>query len=110
MAVTVLAPRQSSSITRIRLIVSSNTTLPSLTNTDYIVFVSGAITVTLPTAVDNTNNYTFIKTDSGSNTTIATTSSQTIAFYPSVPDITVLLTKQGIAMPVYSDNANWWTA
>ena len=57
-----------SGIVRSVLTISTNTTLPAVINTDYVVFVSGAITVTLPTAVGNTNNYTFIKTDSGTKT------------------------------------------
>jgi hypothetical protein len=57
--------------------VSTPTTAGSAASTDYIYLVSGTTTITLPTAVSNTNRYTV--TNTGSATiTVATTSSQTI--------------------------------
>jgi hypothetical protein len=70
-----LAPA-GSGITRSIVSVSINTTAAATALTDYIYLVSGTTTLTLPTAVGNTNRYT-VKNVSGS-TTIATTGGQTI--------------------------------
>ena len=81
--------------------VSSATNAGSASNTDYIYFVSGTTTITLPTAATNTNFYT-VK-NSGSNTvSIATTSSQTID--GSSSPITV---SPGQSLTLASDTANW---
>ena len=81
--------------------VSVATNAGSASNTDYIYFVSGTTTITLPTAATNTNFYT-VK-NSGSNTvSIATTSSQTID--GSSAPITV---SPGQALTLVSDTANW---
>lgn len=55
-----------SGISRSISVISSNQTLGSTANTDYVYFVSGTTTVTMPTAVSNTNRYTVKNT--GSNT------------------------------------------
>jgi hypothetical protein len=73
-----------------------------------VYFVSGTTTLTLPTAAGNTNRYTIIHTDTN-NLTIATTSAQTIAFYPAIPATTAVVTAQGTVVELYSDGANWWT-
>ena len=41
--------------------------------------------------------------------TIATTSAQTIAFYPAAPATTATVTVQGTVVELFSDGANWWT-
>lgn len=101
-------PGGGSGITRTVSVISSITTGGATASTDYMYFCSGTITFTLPTAVGNTNRYTIVHTDT-STLTIATTSSQTIAFYPSAPAITATITKQGLVTEFFSDGANWWT-
>jgi hypothetical protein len=87
-------------IIRSVIAVSTNTTAAANTLTDYVYLVSGTTTLTLPTAVGNTNIYT-IK-NSGSNTvTVATTSSQTID-----GSLTVVLSVDA-SITVISDTANW---
>lgn len=54
----------------------STTTLGAVLRTDYVVNCTGTNTITLPTAVGNTNRYTI--TVASGTTTINTTSSQTI--------------------------------
>ncbi len=88
--------------------ISSPTTAGSAATTDYVYFVSGTTTLTLPTAVGNTNRYTIIHTDSNTMT-IATTSSQTIAFYPAAPATTATVTVQGTVVELISNGSNWWT-
>lgn len=66
--------------------------------------VSSTLTVTLPTAVGNTNIYDIKKIDSSSHTvTIATTSSQTID-----GGSTAVLQVQYASISVVSDGANWF--
>ena len=60
------------------LSISSATTAGSNLYTDYVYFITGTTTITLPTAVSNTNKYTIKNIDSSLYTTVATTSSQTI--------------------------------
>lgn len=98
----------SGGITRSVLSVSSPTTLGTTASTDYVYFVSGTTTVTLPTAIGNTNRYTIVHTDTNTMT-IATTSSQTIAFYPPSPATTATVTVQGTVVELFSDGSNWWT-
>ncbi len=66
-----------SGITRSVLVTSGNVTAGSAASTDYVIFVAGAHTVTLPTAVGNTNQYVINNLHSA-NITLATTSSQTV--------------------------------
>lgn len=77
------------------------------TTSDEIILVSasgGGVTITLPTAVGNTNQYTVKKTDSSGNTvTLATTSSQTID-----GGTTAVLRVQYASISVVSDNSNWY--
>ena len=56
---------------------SGNTTAGAVALTDYVYFVAGNHTITMPTAVGNTNRYT-IKNNHTANIIINTTSSQTI--------------------------------
>jgi hypothetical protein len=91
----------SSGITRSISNISTATTAGATAATDYTYVVTGTTTVTLPTAVSNTNQYTI--TNSGSNTvTVATTSSQTINGSTSVtlPIATMSLT-------FVSNGSNW---
>ena len=88
--------------------VSTPITMGSTAKTDYTYYVSGTTTVTLPTAVGNTNRYTIVHIDT-SVMTIATTSSQTIAFYPTAPATTATSSVQGLVVELMSDGSNWWT-
>lgn len=66
---------------------------------------SGAITITLPTAVGLKRTYTVKKTDSSANTvTVATASSQTID-----GATTKALSTQYASITIQSDGSNWWT-
>lgn len=98
---TINADTQSSGggLTRNISSISSPTTAGSVALTDYVFFVSGTTTLTLPTAVGNTNQYV-VKNTSGI-TTIATTSSQTIN-----GSLTVTIL-DGSVLTLISDNANW---
>jgi len=81
--------------------VSTATAAGAAAYTDYVYLVSGTTTVTLPTAVGNTNRYTI--TNVGSNTvTVATTSSQTINGSASAT-----LPIPNMSLDFISNNANW---
>lgn len=93
----------------IRPSVASITSSRALTTSEQIALVdatSGAVTVTLPTAVGVSGRpYTVKKVDSSSNAvTVGTTSSQ--QFKPD-DTTTFSLSLQGEVLDVYSDNANW---
>jgi hypothetical protein len=96
-----LVPFSTTSSTSINS-VSSNTTAGSAAGTDYVYLVSGTTTITLPTAVGNTNLYTIKRV--GTNTvSIATTSSQTIDGSTSPITINV----QNVSLTLVSDGSNW---
>lgn len=81
--------------------ISTNTSAGAASSTDYTYLVSGTTTLTLPTAVGNTNRY--IVTNVGSNTvTVGTTSAQTINGAS-----TVTLPVTTTSYDFVSDNANW---
>ena len=89
-----------SAINRTIITTSGNTTAGATANTDYVYLVAGNHTVTMPTAVSNTNCYT-IKNGYTANITINTTSSQTIDGTTSIqiaPDESV---------DIISNNTNW---
>ncbi len=81
--------------------VSGTTSAGSTANTDYVYLCSGTFTITLPTAVGNTNLYTIKNVGTGI-ITIATTSSQTIDGVTTQ----VLPTQYG-SVGIVSDNSNW---
>lgn len=89
-----------SGITRVISVISSNTAAASASTTDYVYIVSGTTTLTLPTAVSNTNSYG-IKNSGTAIITVATTSAQTID-----GNANIMLT-QNQFITVYSDNTNW---
>lgn len=68
--------------------------------TDYVYFITGAYTMTMPTAVNNTNRYT-IKNKHSADITINTTSSQTID-----GSLTLVLPPLS-SVDLISDNSNW---
>lgn len=83
-------------------VVSTTTAAGSATGTDYVYLVSGTTTVTLPTAVGNTNRYT-IKNSGIGVVSIATTSSQTIDGSASPITINV----QYVSIDLISNGSNW---
>jgi protein-disulfide isomerase-like protein with CxxC motif len=99
--ITTAAPSGGSGITRSVNNVSTTTTAGSAASTDYIYLISGTTTVTLPTAVGNTNRYTLKNVDTNT-VTINTTSSQTIDGSTSIT-----LAVENTALDVISDGTNW---
>ena len=89
-----------SGITRIVSSISAPATAGATASTDYIYFVSGTTTITLPTAVGNTNRYS-IKNTGVNTVTVATTSSQTID-----GSTTASLPVANTSLDLISDNAN----
>lgn len=82
--------------------VSTATAAGAAAGTDYVYLVSGNTTVTLPTAVGNSNLYTIKNTD-GNITSIATTSSQTIDGSSSP----ITITTQYTSLDLISNGTNW---
>jgi hypothetical protein len=65
-----------SGITRTVVVTSGNATAGSTASTDYVYIIAGAHTITLPTAVGNTNRYSFKNTHS-SNVSLAFNGAET---------------------------------
>jgi hypothetical protein len=80
--------------------IAINTTAGATGNTDYYYFCTSTLTLTLPTAIGNTNTYN-IKLTSGS-LTINTTSSQTID-----GSLTITTSILNTSFTVISDGTNW---
>ena len=89
-------------ITRSVNTTASPLTMGSAALTDYVYFVTGTTTVTLPTAVGNTNLYTVSRLDSTLVTTIATTGGQTID-----GNATYQLLDQYETVTMVSTNSQW---
>lgn len=87
-------------ILRTIVVTSGNVTAGSTSTTDYVYLVAGAHTITMPTAVGNTNRYT-IKNNHSANITVNTTSSQTI------DGTTSILLAPEEAVDLISNNSNW---
>jgi len=81
--------------------ISADTTAGATAATDYIYLVTGTHTLTLPTAVGNTNLYTVKNVGTGT-VTIATTSAQTIDGSSSAS-----LAVQYTSLDLISDGSNW---
>jgi len=81
--------------------ISTNTTAGSTVKLDYVYLVSGTTTLTLPTAVANTNLYT-VKNVGVGTVTVATSSSQTID-----GAATAVMSGQYNSIDIISDNVNW---
>lgn len=109
MAATKIADRQllTAPFARVVSSISGTTTAAAVARTDYVYFCTGTFTLTLPTAVGNTNRYTIVF-DTGT-LTIETISAQTITFRPAVPATTATITVPGTVVELFSDGANWWT-
>jgi hypothetical protein len=89
-----------SGITRSISVISSNTTAGSTAGIDYTYICTGTLTLTLPTAVSNTNRYSVVSTDG--KTTVATTGGQTIN-----GSSTATLPLANMTLEFINDNANW---
>jgi hypothetical protein len=76
-------------------------TLASAPSTDYVYLASGTITLTLPTAVASSGDYTIKNVGTGV-VTVNTTSSQTID-----GGLTAVIGRQYDSIDLVSDNANW---
>ena len=81
--------------------ISTATTAAAASTTDYVYLISGTTTLTLPTAVGNTNRYT-LKNVGTNIVTINTTSSQTIDGSTSIT-----MSVRYTALDVISDGTNW---
>lgn len=91
-----------SGITRSVNSVTTATTAGATASTDYVYFVTNATTLTLPTAVSNTNRYSIKNTNTGTSVvTIATTSSQTI------DGVTTQTLAANQSIDLISNNTNW---
>lgn len=82
--------------------ISGNTSAGSTASTDYVYLVTGATTLTLPTAVGNTNLYMVVRVGS-STVVVSTTSSQTINGAAAPLNIV----QQYSSVQLISDNSNW---
>lgn len=89
-------------ITRTVTSISTPITAGATASTDYIYLVSGTTTLTLPTAVGNTNRYTVKNVDASLTTTIATTSAQTIDGSASAT-----LPVSNTSVDLISNGSNW---
>lgn len=69
-------PAGGSGITRTVVVTSGNVSAGSTANTDYVYIIAGNHTVTLPTAVGNTNRYT-VKNNHTSSVALAFNGSET---------------------------------
>src|SRR4029077_9222285 len=99
--VTINSTGGGSGITRSVNVISTPTTAGATAATDYVYLVSGTTTLTLPTAVGNTNLYTVKNVGTGV-VTIATTSAQTID-----GNSTITMATQFTSVDLISDSANW---
>lgn len=88
-------------ITRSVNSISSPTTAGSTASTDYVYFVSGTTTLTLPTAVGNTNKYT-VKNTGSATVTVDTTSAQTI------DGASTLTINTPYSYDIISNGSNWF--
>jgi hypothetical protein len=91
-----------SGITRSVGSIAAPVTAGAAAATDYMYFVSGTTTLTLPTAVGNTNRYT-VKNTGVATVSIATTAAQTIDGSASPITLPVANT----SLDLVSDGANW---
>jgi hypothetical protein len=92
----------SGGITRTIVSTSDNTDLAATAGTDYVYIITGAHTLTLPTAVGNTNRYT-VKNNDSSARSLFTVGSELIEgqqFFISIAS--------GASVDVISDGTNWY--
>lgn len=99
--ITIAATGGGGGIVREVNVISTNTNAGDTAGIDYVYVVSGTTTVTLPTAVGNTNLYT-IKNVGAGVILIATTGGQTID-----GDASLSLVTQFTSVDLISDGSNW---
>lgn len=87
---------------RVVQVISAPATAGAVLGTDYVFLVSGTTTLTLPTAVGNTNQYT-VKNTGGGVVSVASTSAQTFDTTASPITIPVAHT----SLDFISDGSNW---
>lgn len=92
-----------SGIERNTAVVSTDTSMGASTKTDYVYLVSGLTTMTLPTAVGNTNRYT-VKNVGSNDVTITTIGGQTI---DGAATAVLTASLQG-SVDLVGDNVNWF--
>jgi hypothetical protein len=90
-----------SGISRTIISISINTAAGSATKTDYVYLITGSPTLTLPTAVGNTNRYSVTNVGVGTPV-VAFTGGQTAN-----GSSTVSLTRANMSLDFVSNNANW---
>jgi len=90
-----------SGISRTVVTTSGSLTLGAAASTDYTYFVAGAHTLTMPTAVANTNRYS-LKNNHSAAITVDTTSAQTI------DGGSTLILQPNDAVDLMSNNSNWF--
>lgn len=91
--------------TRTRSVISilNNTTAGSASNTDYVYIIGKSATLTLPNAVNNTNEYRIKNVDASPCAIIATNSQIIDGTYSHV------LSSQYSSVTIISDGVNWIT-
>jgi hypothetical protein len=99
--VVTIAGGSGSGITRTINSVSTATNAGDTASVDYVYLVSGTTTITLPTAVGNTNMYT-IKNVGVNTVTVDTTSSETID-----GSLTITMPVTNQSLDFISNNSNW---
>lgn len=82
-------------------VISVSSTLAAAASTDYAIFANVGITITLPTAISNTNLYT-VKNEAVSSVLVATTAGETID-----GSATVLLPTQYESLSFISNGSVW---
>lgn len=97
---TTVATTMATKLVRSIVVTSGNATMGAAASTDYVYLVAGAHTMTLPTAVSNTNRYT-VKNNHSANITVNTTSSQTI------DGTTTISIAPGSSVDLISTNSAW---
>ena len=96
-----VAPGTGSGITRSVVSTSGSVTMGSTASTDYIYFVTGAHTLSLPAASGNTNRYT-VKNNHSSAITVDTAGAENVEGGASIS------VPAGSSVDLASDGTNWW--
>jgi hypothetical protein len=91
----------SGGISRTVVVTSGNTTMGSAASTDYVYFVAGLHTMSLPTAVGNTNKYV-VKNNHSANITVDTAGAE------NVEGVASISIPPESSFEFVSDNTNWW--
>jgi hypothetical protein len=90
-----------SGISRTIVVTSGSATMGSAASTDYVYFIAGAHTMSLPAASGNTNQYT-VKNNHSANVTIDTAGAETVEGAASIS----IAPEEAVVF--FSDNTNWW--